>query len=282
MIIDEATVASYRQDGAVLIPGAFRDWTDSLSDACLSVLEEQRAGRIDSSDSISAHQNPLTVVEGFGGGAMMLNLVPYHVDFAGWLEASPAAELTAKVMQSSTSRFWVDASFLKDEADASEGTPWHNDTCTWPFWGSQMTILWIALTDVDKGNGPLTTVAGSHRGTGRYYSPFFPPTDALPEPYQPWQDLLDQVEAPDARIQTWTMKRGDCLCVHPSTIHGSLPRKGGATPRLAFSSRWLGDDVVWKPDPLTERMTARLNDHPEMRRGEPPPASVMPIQWGAG
>ena len=273
-------VAAYQRDGTVLIPGAFAGWVDHLHTSVMAVIDGHRAGTIKSGDVRSVYQNPLNVVENFGGGVMALNIAPHHAGFGDWLHNSPAAEMTAQAMQSKQARFWIDATFLKEKYAAAEGTPWHNDTCTWPFWGKQMTILWIALTDVDDDNGPLTTVRGTHQGDGRYYSTFFPDTQTPPPPYRPWQDLMDQALAPNADIQTWTMKKGDCLFMHPSTIHGSKPRAATTgAPRMAFSTRWLGDDVVWKPDPLTERMTAQLNSLPEMIFNAPPPDSIIPVQW---
>lgn len=273
-------IADYERDGTVLIPGAFTDWVEPLTESVMTIIDGQRAGDITPKDKTSGFQNLLNVVENFGGGAMALNIVPYHSGFTDWLNTSPAAEMTAAIMQSERVRFWIDATFLKEEHAASEGTPWHNDTCTWPFWGRQMTILWIALTDVGPDNGPLITVRGTHAGDGRYYSTFFPADQTPPPGYKPWQELMDQAENPDADIQTWTMKKGDCLFMHPTTIHSSAPRSAETgAPRLAFSTRWLGDDVVWKPDPLTERMTERLNAHPSMAFNAPPPDDVLPAQW---
>ena len=278
--IPESTIEIYQRDGIVALPGVFTDWVAPLTEALLGVIERQRHGETQPVTAGYEFHNDLNVIENFGGGVMALNVFRHDPGFHRWLKTSAAAEMAARIMGSEQARFWIDASFYKDAANADSGTPWHNDTCTWPFWGRQMAILWIALTDIGPDDGPLTTVRGSQLGDGRYYSPFFPPTQAPPPPYKPWDELLAQTEGPDAEIQTWTLRAGDCLFMHPSTIHGSLPRRGSSqTPRLSFSTRWLGDDVVWRPDPLTEVMTARLNDNPVMRPGEAPPESIIPIQW---
>jgi ectoine hydroxylase-related dioxygenase (phytanoyl-CoA dioxygenase family) len=278
--ISRQQIETYERDGTALIPAAFTDWVQPLRESVLAVIEGQRAGTVTPDDAYCVFQNPLTVIEQFGGGAMALNIVPYDPGFADWLDRSSAAEMAATIMRSDKVRFWVDATFLKEENQAAEGTPWHNDTCTWPFWGKQMTILWIALTDVGPQDGPLITVRGSHAGDGRYYSTFFPQDQEPPPGYRPWQELMDQAESPNAEIQTWTMQAGDCLFMHPTTIHGSAPRLADSgRPRLAFSTRWLGDDVVWKPDPLTEPMTVRLVDHPGMTYNAPPPDEIIPLQW---
>ena len=280
MLVKQEHIEIYERDGTVIIPGAFSSWVDPLEQSVMKVIEGQRSGTIHAGDMVSEFQNEMRIVENFGGGAMALNIVPYDKGFENWLADSPAAQMAAEIMRSEQVRFWVDATFLKEDGAASEGTPWHNDTCTWPFWGKQMTILWIALTDVDEDNGPLTTVRGSHVGDGRYYSTFFPNGQKPPPGYKPWQELLDQAEKPGADILTWVMKKGDCLFMHPTTVHGSKPRAADTCiPRLAFSTRWLGDDVVWKPDPLTEPMTERLNSHPGMTFNAPPPDSVIPVRW---
>lgn len=279
LVTDEHREA-YARDGAVRIPSAFRAWIEPLGDAVRQVIGHHRAGTLPEPSPGFGWLNEPSVVEPFGGGAMALNIVPFHPAFGRWLDASPAAEMVAAIMGSRTARFWVDASFWKEEGGAAQGTPWHNDTCTWPFWGAQMTILWIALTDIGDDDGPLTTVAGSHHGDGRYYSPFFPPTGTLPPPYKPWSELVAMTEDADARIQAWTMAAGDCLLMHPSTVHGSRPRRATTgAPRLSFSTRWLGDDVVFRPDALTGPMTVKLNAHPDMVHGAPPPASALPLSW---
>jgi ectoine hydroxylase-related dioxygenase (phytanoyl-CoA dioxygenase family) len=277
--ITPAHVEAYRRDGTVLIPGAFIDWVESLSAAIMSVIERHR--RHELAEAVpGSFQNPIRVWEAFGGGTLAQNLVPYDPRFSDWLRRSPAAEMAANIMASSGVRYWIDASFVKSEDGAAEGTPWHNDTCTWPFWGEQMAILWIALTDVGPDDSPLTTVRASHHGDGRYYSTFFPPVQEIPAPYKPWQELLDQVTAPDSEVLTWTMARGDCLFMHPSTVHASLPRRAErVSPRLSFSTRWLGDDVVFKPDPLTAQMTDAINGHPGMQYGRPPADDAIPVTW---
>lgn len=280
MRLSNDLVSTYERDGTVVVPNLFDDWIEPLSKAVLGVIDRDRRGIEQPLYPGFEYLNPLNVIEEFGGGAMALNVFPHDPTFGHWLEESPAAEITASAMKSKRVRFWVDACFYKDQEGAAEGTPWHNDTCTWPFWGQQMTILWIALTDIGPEDSPLTTVRGSHVGDGRYYSPFFPPQTAPPAPYKPWSELMALVESPSAEIQSWTLQAGDCLLMHPSTVHGSAPRRSSETrPRLSFSTRWLGDDVVWKPDSLTAPMTERLNNDPRMVHGGPPPESVIPVIW---
>jgi len=278
MTVTADHVSAYARDGAVLIERAFADWVAPLARAIDAVLTRARAPGFVATGRVT-HQNAPRIEQEFGGGLMALNLVPFAETFADWQWRSPAAEIVARVMQSRCARYWIDATFLKDRASATDATPWHNDVCTWPFWGEKMAILWIALTDVDMDNAPLRTVLGSHIGHSRYDSPFFPPDLPRPAVYRPWQELLDRAAAPDARVRAWTMRAGDCLVVHPAVIHSSLPRRAAAGRRLAFSTRWLGDDVIWAPDALTAPLTKSLTDHPLMTRGGPPPDALFPVVW---
>ena len=279
--LTEEQITAYERDGTVKLEGAFTDWVEPLTGAVMKAIAGHRAGEPQYQGQPTAYQNPMSIWENFGGGVMALNMVPHDPAFMRWIEESPAAELSAQVMRSKKVRYWVDATFLKDQDAASEGTPWHNDTCTWPFWGNQMVILWIALTDVGPENAPLTTVRGSHEGDGRYYSTFYEETnEPPPPPYKPWSELMAKTTAADAEILVHTMKAGDCLFMHPSTVHGSEARKASADAhRLAFSTRWLGDDVIFKPDPLTEPLAASLGQQASMVPGQPPSDEVMPPAW---
>jgi hypothetical protein len=45
-----------------------------------------------------------------------------------------------------------------------------------------------------------------------------------------------------------------------------------------FSTRWLGDDAIWNPDPFTFQLVP-LARHPAMRAGAPPPDELFPVVW---
>jgi ectoine hydroxylase-related dioxygenase (phytanoyl-CoA dioxygenase family) len=176
-------------------------------------------------------------------------------------------------------RFWTDAAFQKDTTGETNGTPWHNDYCTWPFWGEQLPILWLALTDVGMEDAPLQTLQGSHSEPHRYYSWLSPKGLETSDMYHPWQELLDKVAAPGAPIKTWTVRAGDCLLMHPKIIHSSLPRTTTRPGRrLALSTRWLGDDAVWAPDAYTP-MGEYLTREPDMVHGRAPSSRLFPILW---
>ena len=272
-------VWTYRRDGIVKIERAFSpQWVQELTAAFDRVLEA--AGKPNSGASVQlSGRASLKVVRDSFGDLMVIGLPAHDPTFQRWIETSPAAQICAELTGSSTMRFWIDASFQKDTTSDTNGTPWHNDYCTWPFWGEQLPILWMALTDVGPDDAPLRTLLGSHRDLHRYYSWLSPAGLECNAMYHPWQELLDKVAAPGAKIATWEVKAGDCLVMHPKMIHSSLPRTT-AQPgrRLSFSTRWLGDDAIFAPDAFTPSGDM-VGGRCDMIVNAPPSNEAFPVIW---
>jgi ectoine hydroxylase-related dioxygenase (phytanoyl-CoA dioxygenase family) len=278
--VTPADIATYERDGVVRIAGAFsRQWVDDLTAAFDRVLARAEDPDYDRRAVGRPGMRKLEVTRGKFGDLSVQGLIAHDPVFLSWISDSPAAQLCAEITRSKTMRFWTDATFQKDTSGESNGTPWHNDYCTWPFWGEQLPILWLALTDVGMEDAPLQTLIGSHAEPHRYYSWLSPPGLGTNEMYHPWQELLDKVAAPGAPIKAWTMRAGDCLLIHSKTIHNSLPRTTSRPGRrLALSTRWLGDDAIWAPDAYTP-MGEYLSGEVDMVHGQAPSTRVFPIQW---
>jgi hypothetical protein len=282
--IDDAARATYRRDGIVHLPGAFADWVAPLVAAIDRVIVRSTEPGYDPQRSLRwAPQNDLRVMGAAGGvevgGTMGLNMVPHDPVLERWVAESPAAQIVAELTGSQRMRYWQDAVFIKRGDRADDGTPWHNDYCTWPFKGEQLPILWIALTDVGPADAPLLTVRGSHTDPWRYYSPMSPPGLPVTDEYHAWDELLARPNAPGSQVDVWTVRAGDALVMHSRLIHASHPRTaGGPGRRVSFSTRWLGDDCTWAPDPYSFRIESLLAD-PRMVPGAPPPDALFPPVW---
>jgi ectoine hydroxylase-related dioxygenase (phytanoyl-CoA dioxygenase family) len=273
-------IATYQREGCVHVPGVFsQDWIDRLSDLVLRLDAQMAAGEAVSFTD-NGVQNPPTRHDSGDGAVQLRNMMTTDALFTEWLHNSPAAETVGRLMGASHVRFWMDATFIKRGGEASAATPWHNDVCTFPFWGEHLPSFWVALTDVDADNAPLITLAGSNHDPHRYHSPLSR-QDITVEGYRPWSELTARVEARDADIRVWPAKAGDILLVHPKTIHGSLPRAAGKPGlRMAFTTRWIGSDVTYAPDALSAAIP-KLYDNPLMVPGSPPPEALFPVIWRA-
>ncbi|MCS6987577.1 MAG: phytanoyl-CoA dioxygenase family protein [Sphingomonadaceae bacterium] len=279
MRIGPEHVAQYAAEGCTRIEGAFdARWVERL----LAAIERCRAAfatgcppRLVGS---VGPRNPPSIHRTGEGGIQLRNCMSTDTTFLDWLRSSPAAELVGRITGARSVRFWMDATFIKEAADPGTATPWHNDVCTFPFQGEQQPSLWVALTDVGPEDAPLLTLAGSNHDRWRYHSPLSRQDVRLPG-YRPWDELLARATAPDADIRVWTARAGDALLIHPRTIHASRAA-GRGRRRVAFTTRWLGSDVVWAPDALSVHV-AGLSDHPAMVPGAPPPDALFPVLWQA-
>jgi ectoine hydroxylase-related dioxygenase (phytanoyl-CoA dioxygenase family) len=279
MIVSQSHVEAYARDGVVLIEQAFRyEWVARLLGAIDRVVAAHRAGTLAATMASNRSQNPVSTREQ-DGDLIVRNVMHHDPVFRAWLEETPAAEIVARTIGASHIRFWMDATFVKEGNAPATATPWHNDGCTFPFVGEHAPSFWVALTDVDLDNAPLVTLAGSHRDPWRYRSPLVDQSVPLPAGFKEWPELLAQLEEPSARIQTWPARAGDVMLIHPKVLHGSLARRSQSSGRrVAFTTRWLGSDMIWEPNPLSVKI-ATLEGNPLMKVGAPPPDALFPIVW---
>jgi len=278
-LITREHVARYATEGCVHVRGVFEPATCArLTQAIDLAAEAFGTAAFDALASGAKHQNPPTVHR--GDGQLQLRNFAQHVPaLRDWLYDSIAAELVARLMGARHVRYWMDATFLKWGSSPESATPWHNDECTFPFRGAMMPSFWVALTDVTLDDAPIVTLRGSNLDPWRYHSPMSDPTAFVNE-HIPWSHLERRVAQPDAPKDVWPCAAGDILLIHPKTIHASLPRKATNTGRrIALTTRWLGDDVRWAPNPLTIKIPT-LESTGLMRIDAPPPDELFPIVWG--
>lgn len=281
MAVTDANIAQYRQEGATLVRHAFaHSWVESLTQSILDIWRTFARGETPAPVVNSASQNPPSSNSEFYGGVELRNIAPCSDAMQRWIHESPAARYVAELTGAESVRFWMDSTFVKEPETGQDATPWHTDGSTYPFRGEQMPTMWLALTDVDEGNAPMLTLAGSHTLPYRFHSSLSRQDVALPG-YRPWQTLLDLVNAPEADIRVWPAKRGDMLLMHPQMIHSSRARSS-AEPgrRIGFSSRWLGSDAIWKPDAYAVSIP-RISGNPATTYGAPPAAEVFPVVYQA-
>jgi ectoine hydroxylase-related dioxygenase (phytanoyl-CoA dioxygenase family) len=280
--IDELVTAEhidrYRSEGCVRVEGVFDSATcTKLATALNEALHAFETGALQRSPDAASHQNPPSIHRG-EGQVQLRNFAQHLPILRDWLWNSAAAEVVARLMGARHVRYWMDASFIKEGSSADSATPWHNDECTFPFRGQMMPSFWVALTDVPMENAPIVTLAGSNRDPWRYHSPMSDQS-AFELEHIPWSHLERRVADPDAPRRVWPCAMGDILLIHPKTIHASLPRTAQyAGQRIALTTRWLGDDVVWQPNRLTIRIPS-IESTGLMKPGAPPPDELFPKVW---
>lgn len=269
----------YQADGCVRIEGVFSsEWVERVRAGIDRLVATHEAGQTPQPVVDQSCQSPF-FIDGANGTYRMLHVAAYSPEIQQWISDSPAAETLADVIGANSLRYWLDGTFDKTGDGPVTATPWHNDECSYPLTGEHSASLWMALTDVDEDNAPLLTLRGSNRDPWRYHSSFAPQDVTPPADFKPWSHLLGRVQAAGAPIQSWPAKAGDVLVIHPKTIHASAQRAAGKPGRrLAFSSRWIGDDIRYAPNPVAMAITGVKGSSP-LVPGQPLPEDAFPVSW---
>jgi ectoine hydroxylase-related dioxygenase (phytanoyl-CoA dioxygenase family) len=178
-------------------------------------------------------------------------LWPTHEGFRAFAFEAGLAGLAGQAMGSRQIRLYFDHIFTK-APKTEQGTPWHQDLPYWPFRGTQICTIWLTLHDVDLATSGLRFIRGSHT-----WGKWFRPTPLGPQ--LNWVDENEAEPIPDFDAQpeqyeqlSFELKAGDALIFSPMIVHGAGANQSGSTPRVAFATRWLGDDAAWDPRPGTD------------------------------
>lgn len=259
---------TYDRDGVVLIKGAFdTDWikllltgweriqklrSEELYDLPNEFLEidAQLNAEISANRSEDIGRRKLYTEQdkGFVRCKYMRWWVP---EFREFVLESPAAELISHVIRSETVRFFVDAIFMK-EPNCETKTYWHSDASAWPVRGAHVPTMWMPLLSVSAELSSLEYVAGSHKqdfDTNPWPNTFNAKMLGKPDDRTSFYDWEQRRIDPDVRFLAYDMEPGDVVILHPSMYHGGGANLHPTQPRIAFSTRWFGEDVVWDPRP---------------------------------
>ncbi|MEM7337359.1 MAG: phytanoyl-CoA dioxygenase family protein [Actinomycetota bacterium] len=238
MIPTEAQIETFRRDGVVKVERAVDEhWIDALT---ADAERELAAPGEWLSDT-----NPGATVDRLFTSRYRWQHEPVIDSF---IHTSGVAELAARLMGSDSARFYFDHLLVK-EPQTTAPTPWHQDLPYWPFLGRQIGSVWVALTSATVTGSSLEFVRASHDWNKVF----------IPTAFAGQSDWLDDfaggepcpdIEAArdDYDIVGFEVEPGDALVFSAWTVHGS-PGNAEDSRRVAFSTRWLGDDTVWQPHP---------------------------------
>ena len=256
--VTEEDISTYRRDGVVCLRSVFdSEWTAGL-------CEIAREARLDRAKFNLLPTIPIP--------RYLARTVP---EFRRFVFDSPLGEVCGRLLQSSTIRFFFDEIFAKPPG-STRPTIWHSDRAGWPVSGEMVPSVWIPLAPVSRATS-LECIAGSHNHD-RLYWLFSPNSRQMIRPED--RPIAPNIEAlrgkPGLDFLSWEMQPGDCLVVHPWTLHYS---SGNPTDqwRVALSARVFGDDIRWAPRPDCVNIAGVSFD--EMIPGEPPQGPLFPLIW---
>ncbi len=262
---DPAQVAAFRRDGAVLVPGAFADWVAPLARGLERNLAAPEAYAFPCESTAAGEAGR------FFDSYCNWQRIPEYRDFVA---RSPAAAMAGRFMGGASAQFFHEHVFLK-EPGTQRATPWHQDLPYYCVDGARTASIYVALDPTPK-EVAVSFVAGSHRWGKLFYPRVFLDGADFNQEDRALEPVPDIDANPgDYRLLAWDLAPGDAVLFDFRTLHGTSPAPVAAR-RSAFSTRWLGDDVVY-----CKRPGETSPPYPDigLEGGQPMREDWFPVLW---
>lgn len=238
--LSEQEVAQFRSEGVIKVPACIdASWVGLLREVADQQL--QAPGPWVNDVNAGASENRL-----FTDRYLWRHNDVIH----RFVHDSGCARLAAQAMGSNSARFYFDHLLIK-KVNTPTITPWHQDAPYWPFRGKQIVSIWLALTPVTVEGSGMEFIRGSHLDDVYYLPQVFNGADnksgqwATEQRGVPVPDIDANRE--DYDIVSFDMAPGDALIFSAWILHGARGNSSSTQDRVALSTRWLGDDVLWDP-----------------------------------
>jgi ectoine hydroxylase-related dioxygenase (phytanoyl-CoA dioxygenase family) len=269
--LTEQELSDFRTDGVAYLPAAVeREWVDSL----LAVVDDclENPGQWTNDGNPGADRDRMFTRR---------YMWPHNDIIRDYIFNSGCAALAGQAMGCDTVRFYFDHLLIK-EPETRAATPWHQDIPYWPFKGSQVCSIWLALTETTVAESAMEFVRGSHLD-GNYYRPEV--FNARANHPNAWQEEAAGTPVPDIEghradfdIIGYDVQPGDALLFSAWTLHGAPGNASSSRRRAALSTRWLGDNATWYPHQGSDPIVGE--EHVNLRPGDyPADDSVFPVVW---
>ena len=208
--VSQATIREYRERGATVLRGLFKDWVEPLARGVDANIREP--------SELAKGYTPDGKPGRFFGDYCSWQRIAEYEDF---IRHSPAAAVAGRLSGASQVRFFHEHVLVK-EPETEERTPWHHDQPYYCVEGTMNCSLWVPLDPVPQ-DVCVEFVAGSHAWGRRFLPRMFSGVD-----YERPQDGLEPIIDVDRNrdqydILSWDLEPGDALAFHFLTVHGRPP-----------------------------------------------------------
>lgn len=198
-------------------------------------------------------------------------LVDRHPDFWSFASQSVLADIAADLVG-------PDVKFHSSKLNykwpgSGEIVKWHQDIPAWPHTNYSPVTLGVYLCDVPAERGPLTCVAGSHRG------PIFEHRDGSGA----WTGSIrdgDMRRVDLAGAEDLAGPAGTVIAINCRTVHGSRANFTGLVRPVALFVYSSADAFPWMPAPTpTSRTGAIVRGAPARIAHLDPTPCPVPPDW---
>ncbi len=262
-------IDTFQRDGVVLIRGAFNDWVETLRSGLRRNLENPQQF------AFPCESNPEGKPGRFFDSYCNWQLIPEYLDY---ITHSCAASMAGQFMCGKSAQFFHEHAFLKAPG-TQHATPWHQDLPYYCVDGTQTASVYVSL-DVAAADVAVRFVKGSHHWNKLYYPRvFLDGADFEDSSRDPNMEAVPDIDAipEDFDIAAWSLQPGDAIIFDFRTLHGTSNAEIKSM-RRAFSSRWMGDDVVYIERP--GETSPPYTNH-GMQSGDRMREDWFPVLWRA-
>ncbi|UCG72045.1 MAG: phytanoyl-CoA dioxygenase family protein [Chromatiales bacterium] len=269
--LTEAEIQAYRDEGVVLVPA----FADQATVAVLRAAAERRAA------APSDHADELSNVGRLLSDQFLYNDID---EFREFVFQTAVAENAGRAMGVDRVRLYFDHLFV-----CAPQTPtdyyWHQDVPYWPVTGDPICSIWLSLTDCTPESSALQFVRGQEHQDQLYaQTPF---GDEDPARHQGFA-AADRPPPPDFHaeperyeILSWDYKAGDAVLFNARIMHSSGGNSSKDVNRVAYSTRWIGDDVRFAVKPGWQDPLLFPDSDERTRDGDPLVSRKFPVAWSA-
>ena len=305
--VTDAEREAFAVDGVVLLKGIYPpDWVDSLRAELDDVFAESAArtayaGSVLEGNSQQGASSDMTkvladtlrfvdadalAVEGdatelpTGRSIVETDASHWHAGMRAHNTQGPVPELLHQLTGSGKINFYSDQLFLKEPGSRVK-TPFHQDKPYFLVDGGEVAVVWVPVDVVDRENGAMGYVIGSHRW-GKLFKPsdFATNSGTFPEVggiSLEGLDSLPESALAEEGIRYFDAEPGDVIVHHWATLHGSRGNTSASRTRRAALIRYALDGCHFykrpsSPEPF--RNTVGLADGAPLED-----ADRFPVVW---
>ena len=153
---------------------------------------------------------------------------------------------------------------------------WHQDLTYWPIDGHQICSIWLALTDCKRESSALMFVKPRSESSQLYAQVAFGTNETEGDPSLPPPPQFEQ-HPDEYDIVSWDYEPGDAVIFSARVVHSSGGNRSTDQPRIAYSSRWFGDDALFAVRPGYQDPTLFPDDDEHLTPGAPLRSRRFPL-----
>jgi phytanoyl-CoA hydroxylase len=238
--IGDAERAHYVEQGYVVVPGLFdekslKDWRDRLTD----IVD----GRIPPAEHMLVMKDVMIAkgaVRASSPAEAIAKVQDFEQDPVLYAYAKDDRLLDCVASLIGEDLLSIHTMLINKPPNVDGRHPLHQDIIYFPFRpGDRIVGTWTALEKVDRENGCLVAIPGSHRG------------EIMSHEHPDWEHInfgyvgVKGIGADDRRVH-FELEPGDTIFFHPQLIHGS-GRNRSKGFRRAISAHYASAHCEWNP-----------------------------------